>query len=63
MMIRSQDLGAEIAVSDDVNLKPLIKAVADDAQRYAEHARIKALPDYVRPVFPSEGLHYHNRHR
>ncbi len=54
MVLRSKDLGAEIVVGDDVDLKRLIKAVAADAEGYERHAVLKADPGYARPVFPNE---------
>jgi hypothetical protein len=55
MVIRSKYLGAEMMVPDTVkNLKPLVKAVAEDAGLRREHEALKAQPDYKRPVFPNE---------
>lgn len=61
MTIRSRSLGAEIVVSDDVNLKPLIKSVREDAERYEQHAAMKAKPDYMPPVWPNAPLSYQAR--
>lgn len=54
MILRAREMGAEIFLEDETNIKPLLKAMIQDAFLRERHLAAKQDPGYERPVFPNK---------
>ena len=55
MILRSRPMQAEIELPDACNIKPLIRALAQDGARYEAYQEEKKSGKYSRPVFGQKG--------